>query len=291
MLILFVRKPIALTIGLLVAAAVALVIRARQDAEAVDAVPSAVAADTVAKPLTISDVLDVATDVRAHMTETVDDYTLRFIKQDRDTTGVLQEQETLLLKVKSPTDKDGQNQSLRVYLQALAPDSKKGQEVIWSEDLFDGKLCAHATGVLGLKRMYVEPTGLFAMIGQRHPISEIGMARLVENLIQRGERDRDNPNISIARVPDFQHGDVTVDLYQITCSQPRGGDDDFSYTEVGFDRERMLLLKFRTFGWPEHAGEEAPLLESYAYHDVQINVGLSDQDFNPDNPDYNFPKF
>jgi hypothetical protein len=290
-LILFARKPIAWTVGLLVVAAAAFVIRARQDAEAVDGASNAVAAQAVAKPLTMADVLEVATDVRAHMAETVDDYTLRFIKQDRDTSGVLQEQETLLLKVQSPTEKDGQNQSLRVYLEALAPESKKGQEVIWSEDLFDGKLCAHLAGIMGLKRMYVKPTSIFAMVGQRHPISEIGMAKLVETLIQRGKRDREDPNITIARVPDFQHGDVTVDLYQITCSKPRGGDDDFSYSEVAFDRERMLLLIFRTFGWPENEGEEAPLLESYAYHDVKLNVGLTDEDFNPDNPDYNFPKY
>ncbi len=102
---------------------------------------------------------------------------------------------------------------------------------------------------------------------------------------------RDNLNISVVRVPDFQHGDVTVDLYQITCSKPRGGEDDFSYTELAFDRQRMLLMIFRNYGWPENEGDEAPLLESYSYEDVQINVGLTDEDFNPDNPNYKFPKF
>jgi hypothetical protein len=53
----------------------------------------------------------------------------------------------------------------------------------------------------------------------------------------------------------------------------------------------MLVLMFRSFGWPEKEGDEIPLLESYTYHDVEINVGLTDEDFDPDNPKYNFPTF
>ena len=31
------------------------------------------------------------------------------------------------------------------------------------------------------------------------------------------------------------------------------------------------------------------LLEEYTYVDVQLNVGLIDADFDPDNPRYDFP--
>jgi len=32
-------------------------------------------------------------------------------------------------------------------------------------------------------------------------------------------------------------------------------------------------------------------LESYTYHDIETNVGLTDEDFKPDNPSYNCPPF
>ena len=285
------RKPAALVIVVAVALIGLIVVRSRQDAEATSAAPTATTAEVADQPVTMADVITVAKEVRDHLDKNVNDYTLQFSKQDRDTTGVLQPEETLFLKVKSPTLDNGEPKALCVYLKALAPDSKKGQEVIWSKDLFEGKLCAHLTGIMGMKRMYVEPTSIFAMVGQRHPISEIGMGNLVESVIKRGERIRDNPEISIARIDDHQHGDVIVDLYQITNNEPSGGEDDFSYSEVGFDRERNLLLIFRTFGWPETDGGDPVLLESYSYQDVKTNVGLTDEDFDPDNPNYEFPKF
>ena len=64
-----------------------------------------------------------------------------------------------------------------------------------------------------------------------------------------------------------------------------------SLAEVVIDRKRSLLLMYRSFGWPENEGEDPPLLESYAYHDVVLNVGLTDEDFSPDNPDYKYPAF
>ena len=263
----------------------------RTDAEAVDGIPMTVEVPEDEKPMTMSDVLDLAVEARAHLGKTLDDYTARFIKQDRDMQGVLNDQEEMLMKVQTRLRGDREDAPLRAYIQYIAPESKKGREVIWGEDLFDGKLCVHESGLLGLKRLYLEPTGLLAMQGQRFPISHIGMVRLVEKLVERGERDRNNPYITIVRVPDYQLGDVTAELLQIKCSRPRGGDDDFSLAEVVIDRQRMLVLMFRSFGWPEQAGAEVPLLESYTYHDVETNVGLTDEDFDPENPNYNFPRF
>jgi hypothetical protein len=279
---------------LLIAGGLALRNANRTDADAVDGISTALenpADEPALKPTTMSDVLDLARQAREHLAETLDDYTVRFIKQDRDTNGVLTEQAEMLMKVQTRLRGDREDAPLRAYIQFVAPESKKGREIIWGEDLNDGKLCVHETGLLGLKRLNLEPTGFLAMQGQRYPISHLGMVSLVEKLIERGERDRDNPNITITIVPDYPLGDVNAELLQIKCSKPRGGEDDFSSADVVIDRARMLVLMFRSFGWPEKEGDEIPLLESYTYHDVEINVGLTDEDFDPDNPKYNFPTF
>jgi hypothetical protein len=266
----------------------------KTDAEAVDGTPTAIDKanqEPVEEPMTMADVLDLARDARKHLAVTLDDYTTHFVKQDRDKNGVLNEQEEMFMKVQTRLRGDSEDAPLRVYMKFDAPESKKGREVIWGEDLNDGKLCVHEAGLLGLKRLHLVPTGFLAMQGQRYPISTVGMVRLVEKLIERGEKDRDNPNIKIDIVKEHQLGDVTAELLQIHCSKPRGGDDDFSLAEVVIDRERMLILMFRSFGWPDIEGEDAPLLESYTYHDVKTNVGLTDEDFIPDNPEYNYPSF
>jgi len=43
--------------------------------------------------------------------------------------------------------------------------------------------------------------------------------------------------------------------------------------------------------WPEKPGDKPPLLERYFYIDMQINVGLTDEDFSPDNKAYDFPSW
>ena len=76
--------------------------------------------------------------------------------------------------------------------------------------------------------------------------------------------------------------------------KPTDDEDDFKLAEVVFDRERMLILSYRSFGWPEDPAAdvpdgELPLLESYAYENIKTNVGLTDRDFDVKNDGYSFP--
>ena len=127
------------------------------------------------------------------------------------------------------------------------------------------------------------------MQGQKYPISEIGLVRLVEKLIERGAEDLDNPDISISINRDHVHDERPAKLIRIRRSQPSGKQDDFSLAEITIDIERNLVVAYRSFGWPAKEGEPPPLLESYFYYDLETNVGLSEQDFDPTNSQYEFP--
>ena len=61
--------------------------------------------------------------------------------------------------------------------------------------------------------------------------------------------------------------------------------------EKVLDPHRQLILQYRSFGWPKENGGEPPLLESYTYEKVQVNVGLNDEDFDVKNPAYGYPAF
>lgn len=242
--------------------------------------------------LTMSDVLDMAVAARQHMADHLDDYTARFVKQEVDLYGVLGEESEILMKVQTRLRGDGEEAPMRVYLKYQSPEAVKGREVIWGEDLYDGKLAVHEVGlILGLKTIWLDPNGMIAMQGQRYPISEIGMVRLVEKLIERGEKDRNNPDIQVTLTEQYDMDGTPCQLIQVRRSKPGGGEDDFSLAEIIIDPQRQLILTFRSFGWPPQEGEDPPLLESYSYYDVKTNVGLTKEDFDTKNPNYGFPAF
>ncbi len=246
--------------------------------------------DTGTRQVSMSDVLDMAEAARAHLSENLDDYTARFVKQEVDDRGVLGEETEILLKVQTRLRNEADQAPMRVYLSFQSPSSVKGREVIWAEDLYDGKMAVHEVGLLlSLKTIWFDPNGIFAMQGQRYPISEIGLVRLVEKLIERGQVDRDSPDVSVTITPDHKLGDTTTELIQVRRSKPANREDDFSLAEIVIDPERQLILSYRSFGWPKEADAEPPLLESYTYYDVQTNVGLTEADFDPANPNYGFP--
>ena len=240
--------------------------------------------------LSMSELLDMAKAAREHLAVSLDDYTARFVKQERDDNGVLGEETEIMIKVQTRLRGTTERAPMRVYLQFQSPDSVKGREVIWAEDLHDGQMAVHEVGLLlSLKTIWLDPNGIFAMQGQRYPISEIGLVRLVEKLIERGEEDRDNPDVSVTITRDHQLGDTAAHLIRVRHGRPTGKKEDFSLAEIVIDPERQLILSYRSFGWPSESGQTPPLLESYTYYNVATNVGLTEADFDPANPGYGFP--
>ena len=49
-------------------------------------------------------------------------------------------------------------------------------------------------------------------------------------------------------------------------------------------------MRFEAYDWPNEPGAEPPVLEEYSYGNIQLNVGLSPEDFQRDHPDYSFSR-
>jgi hypothetical protein len=254
--------------------------------------PIDVSADMVADSQpTMADVLDMAIAARQHIATTLDDYTATFVKQEADDNGVLGEETIIEMKIQTRLRNETDDAPMRVYLKFVQPEANKGREVLWGEDLYDGKMGVHEVGFLvGLKSAWIDPNGLIAMQGQRYPISEIGLTRLVEKLIERGELDRNNADVSVAIKQDHKIDGTEATLIQVRRAKP-GGDpeDDFSLAEISIDSERQVILQYRSFGWPADKDAPPPLQESYTYKNLKTNVGLTDADFDYQNPAYTFP--
>jgi len=244
---------------------------------------------TVEVPM--AEMIQLAENALAATIAGVDDYTTRMIKQEQDRSGVLQPASESFMKIatRHPGGKPGS--PMRVYLRFDSPNEVRGREVIWVENENDGNLLVREAGMLGaLGTIPLPPEGMLAMRGQRYPITEIGLTRLLEKLIERGSRDRDNPDVRVFFTEGYVFDDARLTHLRIERDQPSGLEGDFSIAELVLDRERNLIVSFRSFGWPKKSGGEPVLIESYEYLDLKINVGLTDRDFDTSNPDYTFAK-
>lgn len=218
----------------------------------------------------------------------VADYTATIIKRER-IGNELKDYEFMQAKIRHRREENGRvTVPFSVYLKFLKPDSIKGREVIWVEGQNDNKIIAHESGLLGFQRFHLPPDGFFAMRGQRYPITEIGIMNLVKELIERGERER-------------QHGDCEVKFYQnakidsydctlIEVIHPQRREPfDFYRARIYIDRTLRVPVHYAAWSWPEKPGGEPILLEEYTYRNIKLNVGLTDKDFDPENPEYAFP--
>jgi hypothetical protein len=245
--------------------------------------------DPLAVASSMDEVLQLAEDALLNMRQNLNDYTAVMTKQET-VGGVLTEPTRMAMKVMC-THRGGkldESEPMRVYLRFLEPQSQAGREVIWAADLHDAKLVVHEAGLMGLVTVRLDPTGMIAMRGQRHPIYEIGLTKLVQKLIERGERDRNHPDISVTIRRDLLLDGLKCDLVTVYRKKPSGDANDFSRAEICFDATRKLPIRYTAYGWSDDAAT-TPLIESYTYQDIQTNVGLTEQDFDPENPEYQFP--
>jgi uncharacterized protein DUF1571 len=208
----------------------------------------------------------------------IDDYSCTLIKRER-VQGRLIGPQYLAVKVR--------HRPFSVYLRYLDPPALRNEEVIYVEGRNDGKLQAHVPGtgrILGT--VSLRPTCRLAMRGNRYPITEVGMLRLIERLIKVGEDDMRQGVCELAI-----DGGVAIDGQLCSCINVRQPVDrqtsPYYIAKVYVDERRMLPIRFEAYGFPPH-GEPAPLVEEYTYVDLKLNNGFTDADFDVKNPAYAF---
>jgi Protein of unknown function (DUF1571) len=235
----------------------------------------------------LDDVLKLARQALSLLDTNVKDYTATLVKRER-VNGKLGEETTIALKIRhSQVRSDGTKAPLHAYLFFESPASAKGREVIWVEGRNENKLTAHEAGLFNVMRVNLDPKGTLAMMGNKYPITEIGLGNLIAKLIEKGERDRKVGDCEVLIQDGQRVGDRECRLIQVTHpdKQPQY---DFHIAQILLDTERLIPLRYAAYLWPEKDGEPV-LEEEYTYLNVQLNVGLTDADFDPENENYHFP--
>ena len=233
---------------------------------------------------TMQDLLNLAESSLDHLSHNLVDYTARFEKTEVNENSHQLEKTVMQLKVQTRFRNTTLDAPRRIYLRFSEPNSVSGREVIWRQDLYDGKMAVREPGfLLSLKTIWLDPNGFLAMQGQKHPISEIGIVKLTEQLLQKGRQDLGNPNLTIHLQIDHIYDDHTTHLITITKNPTVPIEGDYQRAEVVFDPERNVVLAFRSYAAPESPSDPPQLIESYSYHDLQMNVGLTESDFDVTN--------
>lgn len=218
----------------------------------------------------------------------VQDYTATLVKRTR-VNGELPEHQFMSVKIRNRKTMDGQLATpMGVYIKFLKPKDVEGREVIWVEGQNREQLIAHESGFKNIMRVNLDPTGYLAMRGQKYPLTDIGIENLLLKIIDTAKNERNYDGTTVQAFRGARVGDRACTMIQVThpVKQPHFS---FYRAQVFFDDEYNLPIRYVSWTWPETEGGEPVLEEEYTYMHLKLNVSLTDRDFDPDNPEYNYP--
>ncbi len=202
--------------------------------------------------------------------------------------GKLQPEKYLHCKIRHKQTREGKEVPFSVYTLFLKPEENLGQEAIWVEGWHAGNLVAHTTGFLNVKRAYLDPEGSIAMRGNRYPIRDIGVRNLIVKMAEIGTRDRAHGECEVTIKRKVEINGVKCTMLQAVHPVKRDY-FEFHIARIFIDDARNIPIAYEGYVWPEQAGGEPQLVEKYYYTDIEINVGLTDKDFDAGNEEYNYP--
>jgi hypothetical protein len=233
--------------------------------------------------------LRIAQDGLSGCRANINDYTALLVKREL-VDGVLPEHQFMHAKVRNRKVVDGKVvQPLSVYLKYLKPSTVKGREVIYVEGRNKNYLTAHEGGFKGrfLPTVTIPPDGMIAMRGQRYPITEIGIENLIVQLLDRGQTAKKFEDAQCEFRKNARIKDRACTVFQITLPTKRP-ELMFHQAQVFIDDELNVPVRYIAYDWPRTEGAPLQILEEYNYLNLKVNVGLTDDDFDPNNKAYNF---
>jgi outer membrane lipoprotein-sorting protein len=156
----------------------------------------------------------------------------------------------------------------------------EGQEVIFVKGSNNNKLVGHYGGLFSFITLHVDPEGCIAMKRNHHPLTLSGMQKIYDILEDSYNRYKatGEGNIELAGVGMVDNRAVWV----IYGEFPKDKNFYAARIYLYIDKEHLLPLKVTVYDWSD------ALYEEYTFHDLKINVGLNEKDFNHQNDKYNF---
>lgn len=200
----------------------------------------------------------------------VHDYTAIFLR--RELIGEnLRPQETILLKFQRP---------FKVYMKWLEGPGN-GREGLYVAGAHKSKFLVHeARGFRSLVTAAMDPDHPRVLQESRHPITDVGIGRLLEIIAENAQRgSREGTLKLVDRGPGAVAGQRVHQIEGILSKDPNAGYYCYRVC-ISFDEENNLPIRVLVYDWSDR------MVEEYTFTELRLNPGLSDRDFDPENPDY-----
>ena len=227
-------------------------------------------------------------EVGKHRIERFPDYSATFIKQERVDGSDLQDVQSIQLKLR--------HKPFGIYMKWLEG-GDVGRELLQVEGQYDDKMLVRLGGIKKrLPLLKLDPIGSMAMKECRHPVTEMGLALLADQILKYRKRDLTlQGGLRWEMLPEQKFMDRTCDCWVVEY-ESREVEPTYRKSITYIDKELALPICVRSFGWPEagiEAGDassldEATLIEYYGYTDIKFESRLTDGDFDKGNSDYTF---
>ncbi len=199
----------------------------------------------------------------------VNDYTCKFSKKDY-IDGKYYEDKNVIYKHKKT----------KYYYLKYTQGSLEGSEVIYAGKKYDNKLRIHLGGMLEFVDLELDPKGKIAMKGNRHSILESDFGFII-NLMKT--------NYLWAR----KYNEGKFEFVKETLADGRKANLYLAEFPVnkGYYAHRIYICLDVKYNLPVRFivyNDENQLIENYEIMNLKINTGLTDKDFDVDNPSYDF---
>lgn len=173
-----------------------------------------------------------------------------------------------------------------VYLHFDNP--SKGREVLYIEGQNNGHLLAHDVGLKALVgTVKLLPTSPMAMEDNRYPITKIGLVRTTEELIKQWEAESKFGETEVKYYPTAKIDTIKCKVIESTHPRPRK-QFQFKTSRLWIDAKTNLPIRIEHYGFPKDSKAKPPLVAQYTYRNLKPNLGMTDRDFDKNNPRYSF---
>lgn len=203
----------------------------------------------------------------------VKDYTAVFTRSEM-LRGKQRPEETIALKFREPS---------QVYMKWLS-ESGKDREAIFIKGRDGDKVLVHEPGwISGHFTVLLPPDGSTIMSRSRHSFDEIGIGRIIDLITATFEKANQAGDLEMLDLGTTREEGRAMRVIEGVLPKDPAKKYYCYRAIVTIDEGLKLPVAVKVYDWTDK------LVEHYRYTNIQINPGLTDREFSPENPDYGFP--
>ena len=202
----------------------------------------------------------------------VESYTAIFHKQQR-IAGELLTEENIFLKCRK--------RPFSLYMKWVT-EPYEGSELLYVEGWNKGRIRAHRGGILSFIVRNLDPNDSGLMEKDLRPVTSTGVGYLLETVARNMRKA-----IKAGELTFFDRGkEITYGrgtrILEVVLPSGDAKDYDGARFIIDQDVESKILLRIRVYD------RDGRLVEKYGYENLNLDARLSDADFDPRNPEYDF---